>query len=178
MADQEIEVRRTAPPPAPTRWSGTDLFQSFRNEMDRLFDQFWRNTGFGFPSLRRIFEPEPWRGETGTFFATPMVDVSEDDKAFHITADLPGMSDKDINVTLSGDMLTISGERREEKEQKDRNYHFSERRFGTFRRSFALPSGVDRDKIEANFKNGELTLTLPKTSEAMQQQKRIEVKAQ
>jgi HSP20 family protein len=105
-----------------------------------------------------------------------MVDVSEDDKAFHITADLPGITEKDSNVTLSGDTLTIGGERREEREEKDRNYHFSERRFGSFLRAFSLPAGVDRDKIEANFKNGVLSVTLPKTPEAMQQQKRIEVK--
>src|SRR5215472_15104368 len=131
---------------------------------------------FGFSSLRRMFEPEPFGREPAAGFAAPMVDVSEDDKAFHITADLPGITEKDINVTLSGDTLTIGGERREEREEKDRNYHFSERRFGSFRRAFSLPAGVDRDKIEANFKNGVLSVTLPKTPEAMQQQKRIEVK--
>lgn len=177
MAQTDIEVRRTPSPPAPTS-SGSDLFQSFRNEVERLFDQFWRGAGFGFPSLRRTFEPEQFWRQPISGFATPMVDVSEDDKAFHITADLPGMTEKDINVILSGDMLTITGERRDEREQKDRNYHFSERRFGSFRRAFSLPTGVDRDKIEANFKNGVLSLTLPKTPEAMQQQKEIEVKAQ
>jgi HSP20 family protein len=177
MADTDIEVRR-APASTPARWSGTDLLQSFRNEIDRLFDQFWRGSGFGLWSQRRSLQPEPFWGEFSGGFAAPMVDVSEDDKAFHITADLPGISDKDVNVTLSGDVLTISGERREEREQKDRNYHFSERRFGSFRRAFTLPPGVDRDKIEANFKNGVLALTLPKTPEAMQQQKRIEVKTQ
>jgi len=176
MAQSDIEVRRASSPPAPTRRSGGDLFQSFRNEIDRLFDQFSRGGAFGFPSLRRMFEPEPFEREPAAGFAAPMVDVSEDDKAFHITADLPGITEKDIDVTLSGDTLTIGGERREEREEKDRNYHFSERRFGSFRRAFSLPAGVDRDKIEANFKNGVLSVTLPKTPEAMQQQKRIEVK--
>lgn len=177
MAQSDIEVKR-APSPAPARGSGGDLFQSFRNEVDRLFDQFSRGSAFGFPWLRRMFEPEPsWR-EPAAGFTAPMADVSEDDKAFHITADLPGITEKDINVTLSGDMLTIGGERREEREEKDRNYHFSERRFGSFRRAFSLPPGVDRDKIEASFKNGVLSITLPKTPEAMQQQKKIEVKAQ
>jgi HSP20 family protein len=178
MADTAIEVKKTSAPAA-ARPSGADALQSFRNEVDRLFDQFWR-IGFGLPSLRRMFEPEPlWRGETTPFsFTAPMVDFSEDDKAFHITADLPGMNEKDINVTLSGDMLTITGERREETEEKERNYYFSERRFGSFRRAFSLPEGVDRDKIDATFKNGVLSLTLPKTAEAMKQQKKIDVKAQ
>lgn len=178
MAQSDIEVRKAPSPPAPARSTGGDLFQSFRNEVDRLFDQFWRGSGFGFPSLRRMMEPEPFWRESASGFATPMVDVSEDDKAFQITADLPGLTEKDIDVTLSGDMLTIGGERREEREEKDRNYHFSERRLGSFRRAFSLPQGVDRDKIDANFKNGVLRLTLPKTQEAMQQQKKIEVKAQ
>jgi HSP20 family protein len=175
MAQSDIEVRRA---PAPARLPGGDLFSSFRNEVDRLFEQFSRGTPFGFPWLRRMFEPEPFWREPAVSFTAPMVDVSEDDKAFHITADLPGITENDINVTLSGDMLTIGGERREEREEKDRNYHFSERRLGSFRRAFSLPAGVDRDKIEASFKNGVLTVTLPKTPEAIQQQKRIEVKAQ
>jgi HSP20 family protein len=159
------------------RSSGVDLFRSFRDEMDRMFDQFWR--GFGLPSMRRGFEAEPfWRGEGGFGLSTPAVDVAEDDKAYHITAELPGLGEKDIEVNLSGDMLTISGEKRDEREEKDKSYHFSERRYGSFRRSFALPQGVDRDKVEARFKNGVLSLTLPKTADAMQRQKKIEVKAQ
>ncbi|HJU18098.1 MAG TPA: Hsp20/alpha crystallin family protein [Stellaceae bacterium] len=192
MADQDIEVRRTQAPqasqgsqqgsqaartPARMRRSDLDPFQSFRSEMDRMFDQLWR--GFGLPSMRRGFESEPfWRGEGGFGASMPAVDVAEDDKAYHITAELPGLNEKDIEVNLSDDILTICGEKRDEQEQKDKNYHFSERRYGSFRRSFAVPQGIDRDKIEANFRNGVLALTLPKTQDAMQQQKKIEVKAQ
>jgi HSP20 family protein len=184
MADQDIEVKRTqapqpaqaARPPAPMQQSGLDPFQSFRNEMDRMFDQLWR--GFGFPTLRRTFAAEPFRPREGALAASiPAVDVAEDEKAYHITAELPGLSDKDVEVNLSGDTLTISGEKREEREQQEKNYHFSERRYGSFRRSFAVPQGVDRDKIEASFRNGVLALTLPKTPDAMRQQKKIEVKA-
>lgn len=187
MADQDIEVRRNQAPqasqgsrtPAPMRRSGPDPFQSFRNEMDRMFDQFWR--GFGLPAMRRGSETEPfWHGEGGFGVSMPAVDIAEDDKAYRITAELPGLNEKDIEVHLSGNMLTISGEKHDDREEKDKdkNYHFSERRYGSFRRSFALPQGIDRDKIEANFKNGVLALTLPKTPEAMQQQKKIEVKTQ
>ncbi|HLG88796.1 MAG TPA: Hsp20/alpha crystallin family protein [Alphaproteobacteria bacterium] len=109
--------------------------------------------------------------------AAPRVDLSEDDKAYHIIADLPGMTESDVNVALSGDMLTISGEKTEEKEEKDRSYHFAERRADRFQRSFNLPPGIDRDRIEAKLKNGVLALTLPKTAEAQQQQKKIEVKS-
>jgi HSP20 family protein len=185
MPDQNIEVKREQAPqtsqasqaPAPMGRSGLDLFQSFRNEMERMFDQFWR--GFGFPSPRHGFEPESlWRGAGGFGLSAPAVDFSEDEKAYRITAELPGMSEKDVEINLSGDVLTISGEKREEREEKEKSYHFSERRYGSFRRSFAVPQGVDRDKVEATFKNGVLSLTLPKTPEAVQQQKKIEVKAQ
>ena len=90
------------------------------------------------------------------------------------------MSEKDINLSLSDDMLTISGEKREERQEqeKDKNYHYSERRFGSFRRIVQLPQHIDRDKIEANFKNGVLNVTLPKSHDAMQRQKKIEIKAQ
>jgi HSP20 family protein len=186
MADQEIEIKRSQTPaqtqtrsqtPTPMRGSGLDLFQSFRNEMERMFDQFWR--GFGLPTPRRGFEGEPfWRGEGAFAAAVPAVDVAEDDKAYHITAELPGLNEKDIEVNLSGDTLTISGEKREEREEKDKSYHFSERRYGSFRRSFTVPQGVDRNKVEASFKNGVLALTLPKTPDAVRQQKKIEVKSQ
>jgi HSP20 family protein len=186
--NQNIEVKKEPAPQASqgqqssralasARRTDLDPFQAFRNEMDRLFDQFWR--GFGSPTSRRGLEAEPfWRAEGGFGLSVPAVDVAEDDKAYHITAELPGLSDKDIEVNLSGDVLTISGEKRDEREEKEKSYHFSERRYGSFRRSFALPQGVDRDKVEATFKNGVLSLTLPKTPDAMQQQKKIEVKAQ
>jgi HSP20 family protein len=194
MADQDIEVKKEPAPQtspaqqtsqaqqgsralASARRTDLDPLQAFRNEMERMFDQFRR--GFGLPASRRGFETEPfWRGEGGFGLAVPAVDVAEDEKAYHITAELPGLSEKDIEVELSGDMLTISGEKRDEREEKEKSHHFSERRYGSFRRSFALPQGVDRDKVEATFKNGVLSLTLPKTPDAMQRQKKIEVKTQ
>jgi HSP20 family protein len=175
MPDTEIDVKRETTP-AVRQPSGRDVFQSFRNEIDRLFDRFWQ--GFGFPSLPRAFEGEPfWRGEGAFGMASPAVDFTEDDKAYHLTAELPGMTEKDIDVTMSADMLTISGQKRDQREQKDRNYHFSERRFGSFRRTLPLPQGIDRDKVEANFRNGVLAVTMPKTPDALQQHKKIEIKS-
>ncbi|MGO8915506.1 MAG: Hsp20/alpha crystallin family protein [Stellaceae bacterium] len=175
---QTVEVKRSqrtmAPAPVPT--AGVDMWQSFRNDMQRLFDQFW-NRGFS-PALPRMFDVEPMRRYwPSAGFASPAVDFAEDDKAYHITAELPGMSEKDIDVSLSGDTLTIKGEKRDEKEEKAKNYYLSERSYGSFQRSFTLPDGIDRNKIEASFAAGVLTLTVPKTAELVQQQKKIEVKA-
>jgi len=174
MAETAIEVKKGAP--TPTRPAQADPWQSFRSEMDRLFDRF--SMGFGFPALRRMLDVEPaWRYETSISALTPAVDITEDDKAYKITAELPGMSDKDLGVTLSGDMLLIKGEKRQEREEKDKNRYISERSYGSFQRGFSLPEGVDPDKISAEFSKGVLTLTLPKTAEAQKQQKKIEVKA-
>jgi len=169
VAQVPVEVKKTTPAPTPDPW------QSFRGEMNRLFDRF--ASGFGLPAFRRMvdFEP-PWRIESAFGFSAPAVDVTEDDKAYNITAELPGLEQKDIDVTLSGDMLTLKGEKHYEKDQQDKNRYMSERAYGTFRRSFVLPDGVDRDKIAASLTKGVLTVTLPKTAETQKQQKKIEVK--
>jgi len=144
--------------------------------MDRLFDRF--SSGFGFPSLRRMFDVEPaWRPASSFSFAAPAIDMSEDEKVYKISAELPGIDAKDIDVSISGDMLVLKGEKRQEKEETDRDYHFSERSYGSFQRSFELPSSVDRNKIAADFSKGVLTITLPKTAEAQKPAKKIEVKS-
>jgi HSP20 family protein len=158
--------------PAPMR-RPLDLWRGFHDEIDRMFDQVSR--GFGFPSLRRAFEMPAF--DASMSLAAPAIDVAEDDKAYRITAELPGLNDKDLDVTVDEDTITIKGEKRDEKEQKDKDYHLTERRYGMFQRSFVLPLGVDRDKIAANLDKGVLTLTLPKTAEAVRQQKKIDVKA-
>src|SRR5215470_20017582 len=168
MADVPVEVKKTAP----GQTSAPDLWQSFCSEMDRLFDRF------GFPSLRRVFDIEPsWRSASSFSFSTPAIDMSEDDKAYKISAELPGINPKDIDVSLSGDTLVLKGEKRQEKEEKDKNYHFSERAYGSFQRAFELPASVDRSKVAADFSKGVLTITLPKTTEAQKPAKKIEVKS-
>ena len=149
-------------------WTG---MLGLRSEMDRLFDRF------GFPSLRRMFDMEPsWRPMSSFSLSAPPIDLSEDDKSYKVTAELPGLGGKDIDLSISGDMLVLKGEKRQEKEEKDKNYYFSERAYGTFQRAFQLPASVDRDKIAADFSNGVLTITLPKTATAAQN-KKIEVKS-
>ena len=140
-------------------------FGNLRREIDRLFDDFDRGA-WGFPFRRSLIDWEPrWLGETA-----PAVDVAEKDKAFEITAELPGMDQNNIEVKLANGVLTIKGE-------KKKNYHMSERRYGSFERSFEVPDGVDEDKIEASFNKGVLTVTLPKSVEAQKSAKTIAVKA-
>jgi HSP20 family protein len=107
----------------------------------------------------------------------PAIDMSEDEKTYKISAELPGMDTKDVDVSVTGDMLVLKGEKRQEREEKDKNYHFSERAYGSFQHAFELPASVDRGKIAADFSKGVLTITLPKTVEAQQPTKQIAVKA-
>ena len=169
MADLPVEVKKATPAagaPVP------DVWRSFRSEMDRLFDRF------GFPSLRRMFDIEPgWRPVSSFSFSAPAIDMSEDDKVYKITAELPGLDAKDVDVSVSGNTLVLKGEKRQEKEEKNKNYFFSERAYGSFQRAFELATTVDRDKIAADYSKGVLTITLPKTAEAQKQAKKIEVRS-
>ena len=101
------------------------------------------------------------------------MDVAEHEKAYEITAELPGMDESNIDVKFSDGTLTIKGEKKDEREERQKDYHLSERRYGSFQRSFSVPDGVDADKIEAHFKNGVLTVTLPKKPEAQKSEKKI-----
>jgi HSP20 family protein len=169
MAEVPVETKKTAPAPM------SDPFRSLRSEMDRLFDRFAH--GFGMPSWRGIFGAEPaQRYESSFSFPTPAVEVTEDDKVFKITAELPGLEQKDIGVIVSGDTLTLKGEKRYEKDEKDKDRHMSERAYGSFQRSFTLPDSVDRDKIAAELAKGVLTITLPKSAAAQKPEKKIEIK--
>ena len=113
------------------------------------------------------------------FTGAPAVDIAEKDNAFEITADLPGMDEKNVEVQVVNGNLTIKGEKKEEKEEKEekKDFYLHEHHFGSFERSFSIPDGVDADKIEANFKKGVLTVTLPKKPEAQKPAKKIDVKA-
>jgi HSP20 family protein len=138
---------------------------TFQQEMNRLFDGF-----FG----RSALEPFGGLGEGWGLFS-PRVDVAETDKEVVVSAELPGLDDEDIDVSLSRGMLTISGEKKQEKEKKGRNYYRVERSYGSFRRSVRLPAEVDTGKVDAVFRKGVLTITLPKTAEA-KARKRIAIK--
>jgi HSP20 family protein len=120
-------------------------------------------------------EPVGLYGSSFTF-PTPAVEVTENDKMFKIAAELPGLEQKDIELTVSGNALTLKGEKRYEKDEKDKDRHMSERAYGSFQRSFTLPESVDRDKITAELTKGVLTITLPKSAAVQQPEKKIDIK--
>ena len=134
---------------------------SFRREMDRAFDRF--------------FEGWPFRlsAEEGTW--VPSVDVSETAKEVIVKAELPGMDAKEIDVSVRGEILTLRGERKQEKEEKGENSRRVERRYGSFSRSIQLPTEVDSNKVDATYRDGVLKIIMPKTKEAATT--KIEVKA-
>jgi HSP20 family protein len=162
---------KKSPSPAPTGdWTP---FDGLRRQIDRLFDDFhpfdWR--------LPSVFGAEMPRIERAAWQVAPAMDVAEKDDAYEIAAELPGLDEKDVEIKLANHILVIKGEKSDQKEEKRKDYHLSERRFGSFQRNFQLPESVDIDRIEANFAKGVLTIRLPKTAEARKAEKRIPVKA-
>jgi len=136
-------------------------FDRVRREMDRLWDSFLE----GRP-VRRVEDDREW---------LPSVDVSETKNDLVIKAELPGLDTKDIDISMNNGYLTIKGEKKHEKEEKDENYHVIERSYGSFTRSVRLPREVQSDKITASFKNGILKITLPKSEEAKKKEIKIKV---
>ncbi len=132
-----------------------DPFLALQDEMNRLFDTFFSDP----------FSVRPFRelaGFQGSFM--PRLDVSENDKEVLVSVEIPGMDENDIQVTFNDGVLAIYGEKRAEKEEKDRRYHRVERSYGSFRREVEIPSPVEEDKITATFKKGVLSVTLPKSN--------------
>ena len=119
----------------------------------------------------------PFRRIESTFETMPAVDFTETDKSYEVTVELPGMDEKNVEVKLVDHTLTIKGEKRDEKEETKKDYYMRERSFGSFRRIVTVPEGVDADKVEATFKKGILTVTLPKTEEAQRAEKNITIKS-
>jgi HSP20 family protein len=149
-------------------------FENLRREIDQLFEDF--DGGFWRTPFASSFSPALFRRSSG-IPALPAVDVSQTDKAYEIKAELPGIDEKNVEVKLANGVLTIKGEKQEEKEEKQKDYYMRERSFGSFERSFGVPDGVDADKIEASFKKGVLTVTLPKSEQAQKSEKKIAIKS-
>jgi HSP20 family protein len=172
-APTKLPVRKS-PTSAPAKAGDWYPFDSLRREIDRLFDEF-RPFDRRLPS--RLFGLEVPQISRAAWQVAPAMDLAEKDDAYEITAELPGLDEKNVEIKLSNHTLTIKGEKSEEREDKQKDYYLSERRYGSFQRSFQIPEGVDADKIEANFAKGVLTVTLPKTAEARRAAKQIPVKA-
>ncbi len=150
-----------------TRWNPTtDLLQdldTMQKRMNRMFSDF--------------FGSREGSGDELTFSSwNPVVDVVEEDDKFVIEAELPGMKKDEIQISLAHDMLTIRGEKKVEKEEKKKNYHRSERSYGSFSRTFNFPGNVKADKVDAEFNNGVLTVTIPKSEDAKPKQIEVKVK--
>ena len=159
------EIKKTeAEVLAPTRY--VDPFTAMRSEMDRVFDSFlgrrWANP------------PAVFTGESGGF-AAPSIDVRESETEIVVEAEVPGMSEADIDVTLSNGLLTIKGEKKSEREEKKDDYHLTERSYGKFQRSFRVPDTVDEDNINAKLDQGVLHVTLAKRPDAVKADKKIPI---
>lgn len=163
MAQNELIKGESARPQRPV-----DVFEAMRNEMDRVFEQFERG-GWGLPML-------PFRG-VGRETMVPELDVTDDGKQLKIAVDLPGMSEKDVTVTLANGVLRIKGERKSETEEKKENYYMAERRYGAFERQLRLPDIIDESRLEAKFDKGVLRVSAPKKPEAVKAEKKIEIKS-
>ena len=144
---------------------GGDPFLSLHREMNRLFDDVFTGFEGGLPS---VFD----RG-FGSGQGWPSIEVNTTDKEVRVSAELPGLEEKDVEILVDDDVLTIRGEKKAENEGKDRG--FTERYYGRFERRMVLPFEVDDEKAEASFKNGVLTLTLPKSPRAEEKAKRIAI---
>jgi HSP20 family protein len=134
-----------------TRWRPFRDVVSIQDEVNKLFDDFFGN--------------RPARIEWTEGVWNPSVDVTEDKDSLVVKAEMPGMSKDDVKVSVQDNVLTLKGEKKQEKEEKDKNYHRVERSYGSFCRSFQLPTSVKADKIKAGYKDGVLSITLPKTEE-------------
>jgi len=142
-----------------------DPFVSFRREVDRMFDDFF--SGFGRRAVGSPFGP--WST------ATPSMDLTDNEKEIVVTAEMPGLDEKDFEVTVSGDLLTLKGEKKDENEHRNGDAYYMERRFGSFSRSVRLPFEVKDEKVDARYEKGVLTIRVPKPADLQRQARRIDV---
>jgi HSP20 family protein len=168
MAEKSVATTRGTGRGLPIRHvSDVRPLDLFRGGIGQLFEDFF--TGFPLGPFSGTM------GDIETF--TPRIDMTEDDKAIHVNAELPGLDEKDIDISLSSDSITISGEKKEETETKGEGYYCSERSYGSFTRVLPIED-VDMDKVEAAFKKGVLNITLPKLSGEKRAHRKIAVKSQ
>jgi HSP20 family protein len=176
MADPANELPATSEErdtKAPERSREWEPFQTLRREIDRVFENFHHGlSAFG----RTRMEFEPLRLLAGGWGSTPAVNMIEKENAYELTAELPGMDESNVELKVVGGVLTVKGEKKDEREEKSGDYVLSDRRFGSIQRSIPLPESVDLDRIEATFKKGVLTVIMPKTPEAQKSERKIAIK--
>lgn len=147
---------------------GANPIVRFQDEMNKLFSDFFGDLSF--PSWGERLAAEP------SFAISPAMDVTENDKEFKITAELPGIEAKDMQISTAEGYVTIKGEKKQESKEEREGYFRQERSYGSFQRVVALPDNANFDKAEANFKNGVLTLSIPKKAGAQSKERKIEIK--
>lgn len=175
----KVDVKRGADAPTPAaRPDPWAPLSAFKSEIDRLFEGF-DTSAWHWPHPARALKIGAGTGDGAetAWPISPAMDLVERNGGYAVEAELPGMDAGDIDVKVAAGMITIKGEKTEEREEEEKNYHLSERRYGAFQRSFRLPEGVDADKIEAKFDKGVLKVTMPKSPDAMRKEKKIEVKS-
>lgn len=153
--------------PAPRRPGSMveSMFGDLQRDINRAFSDFFTDV-----------ETRPL-GQWVTGRLTPSMDIAETDKAFEVKAELPGIDEKDVEITVADGLLTIKGEKKDETEEKGKSFHRIERTYGGFQRALSVPANVDEDKISAEFSKGVLTITLPKAKGAKKGGKKIGIKA-
>lgn len=173
---EKVQEKREVPAAGswPAMFGSLPSIERLRQNIDSLFEGF----GKGWPS---VWDSDPFKGmpaalKAAPFGVVPKVDVKESDDGYEIAAELPGLEEKDVNISLRGNVLSIAGEKKEEREEKKKDCYWSERSYGSFRRSFQVPDDVDADKVGAKFVKGVLTVTLPKSVDAKKKQRTIEIK--
>lgn len=163
---QNAPVRKETSPVAGDLWDWRP-FEALRRQLDRFFDEA--------PLQKRSGEFETFERFMG-LQGTPPVDFVERDNEYEVTAELPGLNQKDVEVKVANGALVIHGEKKMEREEKEEGMFFSERRYGSFKRSFRVPENVEPDKIAASFEKGVLKVTLPKSAQlATTQEKKIDI---
>ena len=177
-AQAAVETGRNAGRQALSAWrQSLDPLLAMQYDVSQWMDEMFRHT-FGFrgaPAATRAFRPLGHFGAP-SLFGLPPADLKETDQAHVLTLELPGLAREDVEVALEGDMLVVSGHKAEESDDASAAYRVSERRFGRFERAFPLPADVEAGRIEAQFRDGVLKVTLPKTAAAAQAKSRIEIR--
>jgi HSP20 family protein len=160
-------AEKNVPAKQPAMWPGAS-FGDFRKQMDDLVENFFGRP-FGVHTGTDIAFPN------GNGMISPAIDVSENDKTITLTAELPGMEEKDVDLTVRNGVMTLKGEKKYEHKEEKEDTHVMERRYGSFQRIMTLPDSVDQNRIEAKFDKGVLKVTMPKTAEAKSKARKIAI---
>ncbi len=170
----EEEAGRSAASTSGRRVAAYSPLSPLHREIDRVFDDVFQ--GLGLPSIARVSSASPAMGSTKDLVLKPSVDITATNSEYTITAEVPGVSEDDVKLELADNTLTISGEKKFEAEKEDKDFYRVERSYGSFRRVITLPEDADRDNIDAKFKDGVLTVTLPRKAVSKPDVKVIDIK--